>query len=218
MTEAAHNDAKMRIMQNKSSNGESTALKIYSKADNVYVNGKKLTKKNECFNYSTRLTNGRNYVKIKYKVNGQTYSFEYFLANQSIAYNVADITDVLTTGDENSKLVNNGEKISIKAVSYGRKNDYLDFKLPFTFDFNEVHNFGFTLKNTCAQTVVIELYVGSIRADEIALFPYETYKYDLNYLYDKVAKAVGVVDSIVLGFENGSKVPDRTLELYDKKE
>jgi hypothetical protein len=59
--------------------------------------------------------------------------------------------------------------------------------------------------------------------DKVVIFPYETYAYSLNYLYEKVEKAGTGVNGITLRFTNYTKdgygnmlaLPDRTLKLYD---
>lgn len=227
LTEAANNPSQTMILQQKIDGGESAALKIYSKADQVWVNGKELTKTQAYFAYAQKLTAGKNSIQIRYEIDGKTYAFEYFLANGTTKYSVNNMSQASTIGAGSSiKLVDNA--LDIKAVSYGGSNaKKLDFFLPINVDFSTVHNFNFTIKNTCGDQIEFEVYVKSntsnVLADKVVVYPYETYEYSLNYLYEKVAKAGEGVSGITLRFTNYAKdsfgnmlaLPDRTLKLYD---
>lgn len=227
LTEAANNQSETAIVQNKMSNGSSVALKIYSKADKVYANGKALSKIGDCYTYATNLSDGKNSVKIKYEMNGAEYTFDYLLANKTTNYAVKDLAGATTIGVGSSIAVANNA-LALNVLSYGGSNaKKLDFNLPFSFDFSKAHNLNFTIKNTCAEQIEFEIYVkgssSNILVDKVVVFPYETYGYSLNYLYEKVAQAGGNVSGITLRFTNyitdeyGNMLPvaNRSLELSD---
>ena len=227
LTEAAYGDAQMMIVPQSVEGGASSMLKIYSKADKIWVNGKALTKAQDYHAYATKLSAGKNSITIRYEMNGKTYSFEYFLANARTNYAVSDMSSASTIGTGSSIAVV-GNALDIKAVSYGGSNaKKLDFFLPMNVEFANVDNLNFTIKNTCAEQIEFEVYVKSassnILVDKVVVFPYETYAYSLNYLYEKVEKAGTGVNGITLRFTNYTKdgygnmlaLPDRTLKLYD---
>jgi hypothetical protein len=227
LTEASFNDAEMMIVPQTLNGGASTSLKIYTQADNVWINGKALSKSNSVYNYAQSLSNGRNFVNIRYELNGKTYDFEYFLANGMNKYSVENMSSASTIG-EGSSIAVIDNALDIKAVSYGGSNaKKLDFILPMDVDFSTVHNLNFTVKNTCAEQVEFEVYVkgssSNVLVDKVVVYPYETYKYGLDYLYEKATKAGNGVSGITLRFTNYTKddygnmlaLPDRTLKLYD---
>jgi hypothetical protein len=227
LTEAAYSDAQMMIVPQSVEGGASSMLKIYSNADKIWVNGKALTKAQDYHAYATKLSVGKNSITIRYEVEGKTYSFEYFLANARTNYAVSDMSSASTIGTGSSIAVV-GNALDIKAVSYGGSNaKKLDFFLPMNVEFANVDNLNFTIKNTCAEQIEFEVYVKSassnILVDKVVVFPYETYAYSLNYLYEKVEKAGTGVNGITLRFTNYTKdgygnmlaLPDRTLKLYD---
>jgi hypothetical protein len=227
LTEAAYGDAQMMIVPQSVEGGASSMLKIYSNADKIWVNGKALTKAQDYHAYATKLSVGKNSITIRYEVEGKTYSFEYFLANARTNYAVSDMSSASTIGTGSSIAVV-GNALDIKAVSYGGSNaKKLDFFLPMNVEFANVDNLNFTIKNTCAEQIEFEVYVKSassnILVDKVVVFPYETYAYSLNYLYEKVEKAGTGVNGITLRFTNYTKdgygnmlaLPDRTLKLYD---
>jgi hypothetical protein len=217
----------MMIIPQSVESGASVMLKIYSKADKVWVNGKALTKAQDYHAYATKLSAGKNSITIRYEIDGTTYSFEYFLANAKMSYAVSDMTSASTIGTGSSIAVVDNT-LDIKAVSYGGSNaKKLDFFLPMNVEFANVDNLNFTIKNTCAEQIEFEVYVKSassnVLVDKVVVFPYETYAYSLNYLYEKVEKAGTGVNGITLRFTNYTKdaygnmlaLPDRTLKLYD---
>jgi hypothetical protein len=226
LTEAACNASETMILQQKLEGGASAALKIYSKADKVWVNGNALTKAGSCYVYAGKLEAGKNSVELRYEIDGKTYAFEYFLASQTTNYPVAAMSSASTiaTGSTISVV---DDTLDIKAVSYGGSNaKKLDFMLPIDADFTSVHNLSFTIKNTCAEQIEFEVYIkgsnANVLADKVIVFPYETYAYSLNYLYEKAAKAGSGVNGITLRFTNYAKddfgnmvaLPERTLKLY----
>lgn len=226
LTEATYNASQTMILQEKINGGASISLKIYSKADRIWVNGKALAKTNSYYVYAKNLSDGQNSIDIRYEIDGKKYSFEYLLANSTKAYSVNNMTSVSTIG-EGSSIEVADNAINIKAVSYGGSNaKKLDFILPMDVDFTTVHNLNFTIKNTCAEQVEFEVYVRSdssnVLVDKVVVYSYETYEYGLNYLYEKVIKAGSGVNGIILRFTNYTKddygnmlaLPDRTLKLY----
>ena len=227
LTEAAFNGSETTVLQQKSSDGDSVSLKIYSKADKVFVDGKELSKVGDCFSYSKSLSDGRNSVKIKYVLGDEEYSFEYFLANKLYHLTVADLAGASVVGTGNpSALEVVGNVFDIKAVSYGGNNSKkLDFVFPIDVDYQNVNDFGFTLKNKCAEQIYLEIYLKTARnvlVDKIALYPYETYQYNSNHFYEK-SDGVSGIQGVILRFTNynkdayGNFIPlaDRTLEVYD---
>ena len=177
--------------------------------------------------YSKNLANGRNSITIKYEIDGKTYSFEYFLANKMTEFTAFTSTG-LKASVAGSSISLNGSKLTVNAISnIDVATRRIEFTVPVSLDFAKVHNFNFTVKNTGSSLVEFEVYVkgasSTVRADKIAVFPYETYEYSMNYLYEKVEQAGGNVSSIILRFVNYTTdsngdpcaLPNRTLELYD---
>ena len=218
-----------KLTQKIINEGKASSLKIYTNADKVWVNGRQLSKTQEYFAYAQELVAGRNSVQIRYEMDGERFEFEYFLANCTTQYAVSEMTGANTIGVGSTIAVEN-DALNIKALSYGGSNSKkLDFFLPMAIDFKEVHNLTFTLQNTCGQQIDFEVYVkgeaSNVLVDKVVVFPYETYEYTLNYLYEKAAKAGDGVTAITLRFTNYVKteggdllaLPERTLKLYGFK-
>lgn len=232
LTEAATDASKTMITQTLSNGGANAMLRIYSQADEVWVNGRKLDKINGYYGYSAALENGRNSVTIEYTVGDTTKSFEYIVANKTYSYTFANDVAVQAPAKGNSTIALTNGVFDFKVASYGTKvaelmGTKLDFKIPFDFDFTQVHNLSFTIKNTTTEFLEVEVYVkgqkGLVLLDKIAVFEYETYKYNLNHVYAKIANAGAGVDSLIFRFpnytmDNSGKVvamPDRELQMYD---
>lgn len=231
LTDAAYDASKTMIMQSLKSEGANAFLSIYSLADEVYVNGKKLTKTGNYYAYTASLMDGRNSIEIEYKVGGERKSFEYILANKMYKYDLSTITNATAPTKGESIIAQNNGALNFKVVPFGTKvaelvSTRLDFVVPFSFDFTKVHNLNFVLKNTCAEDIEVELYVkgdkGLVRVDKLVIFAHETYHYTYKHLYKKVEEAGAGVNSLIFRFPNyrndslGNAVilPEKTLCLY----
>ena len=234
LVNAAYDASKTMVMQEKTADGKYAKLKIYSQAEELWVNGIKLAKTNGYYLYTATLEDGMNVANIKYTLGEETKSFEFILANKTYTYDLNQLGDITnpTVGSSTVTKTQDGA-LDFKVSSYGKDNlemasTKLEYVLPFDLDYDKVRNFNFTVQNTCAEEVKINIYVlgqnklDKVKIDETIIFPYEEYTYSYTSLYDCVLSLKGVGKSIMLEFENYrtqggvfSLVPDRTLKIYD---
>lgn len=233
LLDAAYDESQTMIMQEKTADGAYSKLKIYSRASEMYVNGEKLTKTNGYYTYTATLNDGINSVNIKYKVGDETKSFEFILANKTYSYDVNSLETITTPAKGNSTVTKTQDgALDFYVASYGGDqlemvSTKLEYDLPFTFDYERVKNFNFTVQNTCGENVKITIYLISetnskLKIDETIVFPYEEYTYTYNSLYERVAEMKGKAKAIRFEFENYktsssgmSLLPDRTVKIYD---
>ena len=233
LTDAAYDASQTMILQEKTTNGAYSKLKIYSQADEMYINGQKLTKTNGYFSYTATLNDGMNSVNIKYKVGDEIKSFEFILANKTYTCDINALETIKTPTKGNSTVTKTQDgKFDFYISSYGTNqvemaSTKLEFDLPFAVDYERVKNFNFTIQNTCNENVKIVLYLvdennSKLKIDETIVFPYEEYTYSYNSLYERVAEMKSNVKAIRLEFENFipvtggmSLLPDRTLKMYN---
>lgn len=233
LTEASNDASKTLILQNDNREKTATTLRIYSEANELFVNGQKLTKSGKYFSYTQKLSQNDNSVLVKYVKDGTTKSFEYLLSDR---YEKATVKGELQAPVRGaSTIVQEGESIRLKAVSYidaqpavtmGTK---LNFTIPFDVDYKRLDNLSMTLKNTCGERLTFKLYFkfadGTVEEtpfDEAVVFPYEEYSYERVGLHERLKSYEDVV-AIVVRFENYMvdvdlkmiAYPDRTMEIKD---
>ena len=211
---AAYDGSETIITQSLSSNGGVAKLKIYSKAEEMSINGVKLTKDGDHFVYAKTLLEGENSVNIKYVINGVSKKFEFFLFNKTYAYDMSTITGITapSKGESSIQLNNKNMGLDLNIISYGSNNaelltTRLDFTIPLSINFNSVKNFKFTLKNTCGEMVDVKIYLkgknGLTQIDETVVFAYETYEYVMDNLAKYLSgKNADEYSAIVLRFVN----------------
>lgn len=228
MTEAAAGPTRTMVVQQRAANGASVSLRIYSGADEVYVDNNKLTKVGKYFLYGTTLADGANSVQIAYVKDGVTKSFEYFLPNRIRAYKLSEMDESKLWANTGSTAAVSGEKLEITAVSQGDKvseivSFELDVDVPLQLHYTDVDEFGFTVQNTCRYDTKFSVYLNAgarkLLVDTLIVYGYETYRYSLNHLYEWVGKLDAEVQGITLRFENADAqlklLPDRTLAITD---
>ena len=223
LTEAAYDNSQTMIMQTQTGAGEKCLLKIYSQADEVYVNGHKLTKDGKYYAYTANLKDRNNSITIKYVLDGVEKSFAYLLPNKLNQLAIDESSPVTGPSKGTSTVSLENGVVKMEAVPYGEtageiSNTRLDFTIPFAIDFREINNFGFEIKNISTEDLKLDIYVkgnqGLIKVDTIAVFAYETYMYETNYLYSRLTGVGENANSIVLRFSNftydnmGNKIKD----------
>ena len=231
LTEAATDESQTMIMQTSSNNGENAMLRIYSQAQELWINGKKLSKTGDYYPYSVLLNDGRNSVDVKYIVDGQTKSFEYIVFNKIYAYDMSSMSNITSPTKGDSTVILSNKVLSFNVLSYGSKvaeltATKLDYVIPFSLDFAKVHNLNLELKNTCGENISFEILVRDannklVKIDETIIFAYETYNYSLNHLYAKMIEAKAEGNSLVFRYpnyttdSNGKAIPlpKRTFEI-----
>ncbi len=230
LTEAACGGTKTTVIQQRSANGSDVSLRIYSEADEVLVNGGKLTKIGGYFLYGAPLKDGSNSVEITYVKGGESKTFEFFLLGKVNAIKLSELDDSKLWANTGSSVSVNDEVLSVKAVSQGDKlseivSFELDVDVPVDIDYEKADVFSFTVKNTCANDAKFSLYLNAGTrkqlVDTMIVYAYETYDYSLSRLYEWVNKLGMDIKGLTLRFDNADSdlklLPDRTLEFYDFK-
>lgn len=227
LTDVACDESQTMILQSDVQRGKGVSLTIYSKADEVYIDGNKLEKDGNRFIYARTLADGENSVTVKIVKGDTVKAFPYLLPSKNNSFDTASLTsDSIQCSTGSLATVSNGE-LSLKAVSSGSSvGEQLTFH-PFIsvemgLDFKNVAELGFTLRNTCGQDVKIDLYltdgVNEVKADSILLYAYEKYDYRVRGIAERI-KNFGTVTGIELRFENVDAnlnlLSDRTLKVYD---
>lgn len=234
MTEAACGDTKTLVMQTLTGNDTTANLSVYSLADEVYVNGVRLTETNDCFRYVVRLQDTAQKLSVKYVKDGVAKTFSYYLPAKTYRLDVSSLNFANVKKTDGSKVLAENGGISLVAASYEikiaaeKKKAGAEITLPIAIDYANTDKFSFTIENTCEQSIEIELYliktVGAGRAtrvmDEIVIFPYETYCYEFDELY-KIATQLSDANGLYLKFKGvdlrGNLLPEQTLILSDFK-
>jgi hypothetical protein len=222
MTDAACGESKTAVTSNVSSNGLYETLKIYSAADAIYVDGKKIEKKNGYYTYVATLKNGGDSVAIAYEVDGVKNFFTYYL--EATQYTV-DITRLeasgITVSDGSSATIEEGT-IKCNVVSGGEGLESLLFtptiNIPLTLDYGKVNDLTLTLKNTCKSDTVITVYLSQgsklYKVDETILYAYETYEYTIEKILEETnCTFLNEATGICFMFKN---VDNRNVKLEDR--
>ena len=227
LTDVACDESQTMILQSDVQNGKGVSLTIYSKADEVYIDGNKLEKDGNRFIYARTLADGENSVSVKIVKGDTVKTFPYLLPSKNNSFDTTSLTsDSVTCSTGSVATVSNGE-LSLKAVSSGSSvGEQLTFhpyiSVEMGLDFKNVTELGFTLQNTCGQDVKIDLYltdgVNEVKADSILLYAYEKYDYRVRGIAERIEN-FGTVTGIELRFENVDAnlnlLSDRTLKVYD---
>ena len=231
LTEAAEGRTKTLVMQNLTNGGKSTSLRIYSLADEIYVNGVMLEKQNGSFNHVANLFDGKNSVKITYVSDGVSKTFEYYLIGKQYAVNLSETT--LTSAELSTATINDGilqlTAVSMFDGSMASKAHTVDFAISLDVDFSTLHEISFEVKSKSGVDAIADIgyYYKNSRGklvtrfcDEMMVYAYEKY----NYSYDDIARRVSKIPSsefdiskiegIVIRFWNtdwdGNPIEDRT--------
>ena len=236
LTEAATSQTKTLVLQDLINNGNSVSLKIYSRADEVCVNGKKLEKANGYYNYVANLLDGKNSVKITYIYEDESKSFDFFLMGKQHTINLTQ-EDLIVSDLSNATINNN--VLTMTAVSkydgsMASRAHTIDFALKMDVDFSSLHELSFKITSKCAfdATADIGFYYTNSRGkletkffDEITVYAYEQY----DYSYDSIARRLSKInvekfdaskiEGIVIRFWNldwnGNPLSDRVWALQD---
>lgn len=237
LTEAAAGASKTMIMQSQINGGKATSLKIYSQADEVFVNGKKLEKQNGYYTYAAKLLDGSNKAQITYVLDGVSKSFDYYLIGKTYALS---LTEEIVSAPELSTATLANNVLTMTAVSKSTGNTMQDLahKIDFTFaldlDLTKLHEISFDITSltNVEETVEIGFYYKNSRGnnvtrffDEILVYGYETYHYSYDDIARRLSKIpakeydVSKIQGIILRFRNidwnNKPIADRVWKLYN---
>ena len=227
LTDVACDESQTMILQQNVQNGKGISLKVYSKADEIYIDGNQLEKDGNCFIYARSLNGGENSVTVRIVKGDTEKSFMYLLPSKINSYDSTALNESSIVCSTGSVASVSGGELSLKAVSSGNTvGEQLTFHPYFTIetglDFKNMMQLGFALQNTCGHDMKIDVYltdgIDDVKVDSILLYGYEQLNYRVRGIAERAA-GLGEGTRIELRFENVDAslnlLPDRTLKVYD---
>lgn len=205
LTEAACDDSHTMVFNEVLSSGSIGQVKIYSEAEEVYINGKKQTKKNGCYTYSVNLKLNDT-VTISYAINGKTKSFTYYLpsANYAVDLSNMDVSTMKLSDGSVAQKTDNGFAFDIvsKGDTFAEMLAFLpSLSIPLNLNYTEIDRLTIDMRNLsdtpCEFNVFLYAAGSKYKIDEMVLFGYEAYTYSIDKIFentkwDKLAQAEGI--------------------------